>query len=132
MSEEEKNGEELPNPQRGEVWYARLDPVEGSEQAKTRPVVVMNPTRRSRASVRVCVPFVGAHSMHKRLLQCVSVEQSAKNGLTKNCTADAGQIRTLALERFAEHLGVLPLDDVQRIAAAVAVVVGYIPQGRDS
>ena len=30
---------------RFEVWLARLDPGEGSEMRKTRPVVILSPTK---------------------------------------------------------------------------------------
>jgi mRNA-degrading endonuclease toxin of MazEF toxin-antitoxin module len=30
---------------RFEAWLARLDPAEGSEMRKTRPVVIVSPTR---------------------------------------------------------------------------------------
>lgn len=33
----------------GEVWWARLDPVEGSEQAKTRPVLIVSVDQINRA-----------------------------------------------------------------------------------
>ncbi len=116
------------NPQRGEVWRVALDPVRGSEQAKTRPAVVMSEPGHSRASVRVCVPLIGSTPANVHLLQCVPIAPDAANGLSKDSTADAGQVRTLDKVRFEKRLGVLEAGTVEHIAAAVALVVGYTPR----
>jgi mRNA interferase MazF len=113
----------IPAPKRGEVWRAELDPTRGSEQSKTRPVVVMNCTGVGRASMRVSVPIVHSKPVHDGMVWCVPLAPSNANGLTKDSTADASQIRALDTSRFLECIGTLQADESETIAAAVTLCV---------
>ncbi len=115
-------------PKRGEVWRVALDPVVGSEQAKTRPVVVMSGGNIGRATVRVCIPLTGFQASHLNVDWCVPIAPETSNGLTKPTTADASQIRALDVARFEAKLGKLASLPVAAVAAAVALCVGYEPQ----
>ncbi len=44
-------------PKRGEIWFARLDPVEGHEQRGTRPVFVLSPEPFNRLGLAVICPI---------------------------------------------------------------------------
>jgi mRNA interferase MazF len=115
----------LIDPKRGEVWKVELNPVRGSEQAKTRPVVVMSEPGFGRPSMRVCVPVTNRQPVHGAMFWCVALDPSPDTGLTKDSTADASQVRALDIERFVEKLGTLASQDIETIAAAVALAVGY-------
>jgi mRNA interferase MazF len=114
-------------PKRGEVWQVELDPIIGSEQAKTRPVVVMSGGNIGRPSVFVCVPITGFQSAHEPHDWYVLIAPTAANGLTKTSSADASQIRALDVERFEAKLGRLAREEVESVADAVAFCVGYKP-----
>jgi mRNA interferase MazF len=114
---------ETVSPQRGEVWRVELDPTLGSEQAKTRPVAVMSGVGVGRPSMRVCVPLMGAKPVHAALLWCVPISPSDANGLSKESTADASQIRALDVVRFVEKLGALEAEEVETITAAVSLCI---------
>jgi mRNA interferase MazF len=43
--------------QRGDVWLVRLDPVEGSEQGKTRPCLVVSPPESTPYRISTIVPL---------------------------------------------------------------------------
>lgn len=118
------------NPQRGEVWRARLDPVQGSEQAKTRPVVVMSTPGVGRATMRVCVPITGRLPVHSGMTWCIPLKPTPESGLSKDSTADAAQVRALDVTRFDVRLGALDPDDVGEVAAAVALCVQHAPAPR--
>lgn len=113
----------IPDPKRGEVWRAELDPTRGSEQSKTRPVVVMNSTGIGRASMRVSVPIVHSQPVHGGMIWCVPLAPSNASGLTKESTADASQIRALDTSRFLERIGRLEAEESETIAAAVTLCV---------
>ncbi len=114
-------------PKRGEVWRVQLDPVIGSEQAKTRPVVVLNRTGFGRPTMRVCVPITNAQAAHLLLAWCVSLSPEPTNGLTKDSIADTSQIRAIDVTRFEDKLGKLSPDELESVAAAVALCIGYAP-----
>ena len=113
------------NPRRGEIWQARLEPTEGSEQGKARPVVVLSVACVGRPSIRLCAPLMGFQNSHAGRLWLVAVAPSAGNGLDKLSTADAMQVRALDVARFSERIGTLEAEHVQALADALAFCVGY-------
>ncbi len=50
---------------------------------------------------------------------------TAQNGLSKESAADAFQVRSLSAGRFQQKLGKLPPHEIDQIAAAIALCVGY-------
>ena len=114
-------------PKRGEVWRVELEPIRGSEQDKTRPVVVMSAANVGRPTVFVCVPITGFQNVHATFDWCVPIAPDTINGLTKPSTVDASQIRALDVERFETKLGKLSSLAIESVAAAVVGCVGYKP-----
>jgi mRNA interferase MazF len=113
----------MPNPKRGEVWNADLEPVEGSEQGKTRPVIVLSQPPTGRETVRLCAPIMHAKRVHGGLFWCIALAPSAANGLHKQSTADAAQTRALDVVRFQEKLGEVTPDETDLIADALSQCV---------
>ena len=113
------------SPKRGEVWRVVLDPVIGSEIAKTRPVVVLSLPGIGRPSVRLGVPVTDFNEAASWFFWRVTLAPSG--GLSKVSSADASQIRSLDVSRFQERLGKLEVREVDAIAEALAKIVGYSP-----
>ena len=114
-------------PQRGEVWRARLEPVEGSEQSKTRPIVVMSAPATGRAGTSLCAPVIHRKPLHAGLFWCVALEPDDANGLTKNSSADAAQTRVLDQSRFEAKLGEVTPDELEAITTALCLCVERVP-----
>jgi mRNA interferase MazF len=51
--------------------------------------------------------------------------ENARNGLGKDSGADAFQVKSLSIVRFDYKVGVLLTDQMDDIAAAIALCVGY-------
>ena len=115
------------DPKRGEVWRVDLEPTRGAEMQKTRPAVVISSNRLGRLPLRLIVPLTGWNEGYSHLAWMAYVEPSAANGLTKLSAADAFQTRGASLERFADKLGVLSGEALERIARALALTVEYQP-----
>lgn len=113
-------------PRRGEIWQVQLDPTVGGELQKSRPVVVMSERGVGRSTVRVCVPLTAWQPAHDDLPWCATVVPSKRNGLGKQSSADASQVRALDVARFIDRLGTLENDDLSAVAAAVALCVGHV------
>ncbi len=128
MSQQRQQNNALPNPKRGEVWRAQLDPVRGSEQAKTRPIIVLSEPPTGRATIRLCAPVMNASPQHGFLFWCVALTPQDANGLTKDSSADASQTRALDVVRFESCLGKLPPDEVDLIADALIQCVKRKPK----
>jgi mRNA interferase MazF len=107
------------------VWRAQLDPVRGSEQGKTRPVVVLSEPATGRATMRLCAPVTNALPEHGGFFWCVALVPDPASGLSKSSTADAAQTRALDTARFEAKLGTLEQEDVDLIADALARCVKH-------
>ena len=110
-------------PRRGEIWRVQLDPARGSEQGKTRPVVVLCEPPIGRASVRLCAPVMRALPIHHALFWCIALAPDQANGLSKPSCADAAQTRALDIERFEQKMGEIGADETDLIADALSECV---------
>lgn len=115
----------LPKPQRGDVFFARLDPAEGSEQAGTRPVVVVTRDAiNANSPVVVIIPLTDAVNP-KRIYPSHVWLAKGTAGLHIDSIAKAEQIRAIQILRFVSYSGRLPafqmsqLEDAMRITLAL-------------
>ncbi len=115
------------NPLRGEVWQVSFDPAVGSEIQKNRPAVVVSPNSVSRLPLRIVVPLTDWDERWRAYLWMVEIPKSGRNGLSKNSSADAFQVKSLSTGRFLQKRGDLRAEQVDDIAAAVAICVGFNP-----
>lgn len=112
------------NPQRGEVWLIRFDPVTGAEIGKTRPAVVVNPASIGRLPLRIVVPVTGWDKKYETIPWLVHLSANGGNGLSKDSAADGFQVKSVSLTRFGKKLGSISRDEIEEISAAIAICVG--------
>jgi mRNA interferase MazF len=103
---------------RGEIYVGRLDPIEGSEQAGTRPVIVVsrdaiNDTRR----VVIVVPVTTDRG--RRLLPTQVQIRSGDGGLHADSVALCEQVRALSKTRLGAYLGALAPTTMDRVDRAL-------------
>lgn len=110
------------NIRRGEIYYADLDPVVGSEQGKRRPVlIVQNDLGNKHSPTTVIVPIT-CRSKKNDLPTHVTIPQLV--GLVADSLALVEHIRTIDQTRLREYLGRIS-DKVQdAIDKALVVSVG--------
>jgi len=113
----------MSRPRRGEIWVARLDPAEGDEMKKTRPVIVVSSDAMGSLNVKVVVPCTSSNL--GAALWRVPIPRSACPELDRDTTADVLQMRTLATHRLHEKVGDLDEAVLDEVAAAIALVVDY-------
>jgi len=96
---------------RYEVRWARLDPVEGSEMGKTRPVVIVSMDILNSVSrtVTVCPITSKLHLGWRTRLQIACAGRPAEIA--------ADQIRTLAKNRIGPVIGTLSKGDAEQLRA---------------
>lgn len=108
---------------RGEVYLARLDPIEGSEQAGTRPVVIVSRNAINRYSpVIVICPFTDAAHVTRLYPSDVRVN-TPEGGLVKDSVVLALQVRAVAKSRLIRRLGALEPDTLQRVGNALKITL---------
>lgn len=114
----------LPDPPRwGEIYLVRLDPTEGSEQAGTRPAVVVSRDAINRYSpVIVICPLTDAARVLKLYPSDVKIE-SPEGGLTNDSVVLTLQVRAIAKARLVKRLGELRPDTMHQIEQALKITL---------
>ncbi len=115
----------MTKPSRGQVWRVRFDPSVGEEMQKTRPAVVMTEEGIGKLPLQIVVPITEWDPRYLFYPWMVNLKPTKANGLTKESGADAFQVKSLSNERLIECLGILEGSQVEDIAAAIAICVGY-------
>jgi mRNA interferase MazF len=115
-----------PSPSRGEVWSVNFDPSVGQEQQKVRPAVVVSVSGVGRLPLRIVVPLTDWKPRYSSTYPWfVFVPVTPLNGLRKDSGADAFQVKSVAIQRFRIKLGTLLSVQMDDMAAAIALCVGY-------
>ena len=113
----------LPTPRRGEIHLVRLDPTEGSEQAGTRPAVVVSRDALNRHSpVIVICPLTDAAHVPKLYPSDVQVK-APEGGLTKDSVVLTGQVRAIAKSRLLKRLGELRPKTLEQVEQALKITL---------
>lgn len=108
---------------RGDVYDARLSPTEGSEQAGTRPVVVVSRDAINRySSVVVVVPLTNATNVKRSYPNNVEIPAGVA-GLSVNSVALTGQVRAISKTRLLRLRGSLSSDLIREIDAALRITL---------
>jgi mRNA interferase MazF len=92
---------------RGEVYDARLEPIEGSEQGGTRPVIIVTRDAINAYSPVVLAVPCTTYQSGKRVYPTQVLIQAPDGGLTNDSIAMADQVRVLSKTRFLRLRGML-------------------------
>lgn len=112
---------------RGDIFYADLSPVVGSEQGGVRPVLIVQNDTGNKHSPTVIAAAITSQTGKARLP--THIELSAMTyGLPKDSVVLLEQIRTLDKKRLREHMGKLDNALMQKVDSAIAVSFGLHPQ----
>ena len=108
---------------RGDIFYADLSPVVGSEQGWTRPVLIVQNDTGNKHSPTVIAAAITSQTNKAKLP--THIELSGRSvGLTKDSVVLLEQIRTIDKRRLREHMGRLDEGMMSRIDEAIAVSFG--------
>ena len=108
---------------RGEIYYADLSPVVGSEQGGTRPVLIVQNDIGNRYSPTVIAAAITSQKEKSHLPTHIEVK-SSDCGLTKDSIVLLEQIRTLDKKRLKEKMGKLSDTSMTEINDALKVSFG--------
>ena len=112
---------------RGDIYYADLSPVVGSEQGGIRPVLVIQNNIGNRHSPTVIAAAITSQTGKARLPTHISLA-AMSCGLPKDSVVLLEQIRTLDKRRLRERAGRIPEDDMRRVDEALGVSMGLESQ----
>lgn len=108
---------------RGEVFYADLSPVVGSEQGGIRPVLIVQNDVGNRHSPTVIAAAITSRLDKTKLPTHINL-RAADCGLTKDSIVLLEQIRTLDKHRLRERAGQITEADQRRVDQALDVSLG--------
>ena len=111
---------------RGDIFYADLSPVVGSEQGGVRPVLIVQNDTGNRHSPTVIAAAITSQTGKARLPTHISLAPMSC-GLPKESVVLLEQIRTLDKRRLREHMGKLDENMMKRVDSAIAVSFGLRP-----
>ena len=89
---------------RGDIFYADLSPVIGSEQGGIRPVIVVQNDIGNKYSPTVIVAAITSKINKAKMPTHIEIG-AAEHGLTKDSVILAEQIRTIDKKRLKEKIG---------------------------
>lgn len=112
---------------RGDVWLVNFNPTVGDEIQKVRPAVVMSIKAPFRHRLQLVAPITSWQEKFAEDFWMVRIPVTRVNGLQKDSTANAFQLKSVSEQRFIKQLGILTETVIEEIAIAVALCIGYSP-----
>lgn len=105
---------------RGEIFYADLSPVIGSEQGGIRPVIIIQNDIGNRYSPTVIIAAITSQINKAKLPIHVEIS-SEEYGLNRDSVVLLEQIRTLDKKRLKEKIGHMTEKDMKKVDKALAI-----------
>ncbi len=114
---------------RGDIYYADLSPVVGSEQGGLRPVLIVQNDVGNRYSPTVIAAAITSRMGKTKLPTHIDVsrsciERQGEKGLARDSVILLEQIRTLDKRRLGEKMGHLDKEMMRRVDDAITISFG--------
>lgn len=106
---------------RGEIYYADLSPVIGSEQGGLRPVLVIQNDIGNKHSPTTIVAAITSKRDRSKMPTHVTINVE---GLRRKSVVLLEQLRTIDKSRVQEKLAELDTQDVEQVDEALAISIG--------
>ena len=111
------------NIKRGDIYYADLSPVVGSEQGGLRPVLIIQNDIGNRYSPTVIAAAITSRMGKNRLPTHIDIHAD-RVGLAKDSVVLLEQIRTIDKQRLKEKMGHLDDRTMNEVNSAIAISFG--------
>lgn len=111
------------NVHRGDIYYADLSPVVGSEQGGLRPVLIIQNDVGNKHSPTVIAAAITSRTSKNPLPTHIGVMSDA-TGLTRDSVVLLEQIRTIDKSRLKERMGHLDESAMSAVNDAISVSFG--------
>ena len=108
---------------RGDIFYADLSPVIGSEQGGVRPVLIIQNDVGNKYSPTVIAAAITSQKDKTKLPTHISVDAN-DCGLAKDSIVLLEQVRTIDKQRLKEKMGSLDMDSMVMVNKALSVSFG--------
>ncbi len=109
---------------RGELYYADLSPVVGSEQGGVRPILIVQNDTGNKYSPTIIAAAVTSQLTKAKLPTHIEIS-AHEFGLVKDSVILLEQIRTLDKRRLKERIGKLTEVTMQKVNNALLISLGF-------
>ena len=109
---------------RGDIYYADLSPVVGSEQGGVRPVLIIQNDTGNRYSPTVIAAAITSQTGKARLPTHIDLPVDQSCGLSRDSIVLLEQVRTLDKKRLRERMGHVEEHVMSKVDTAIAVSFG--------
>ncbi len=110
---------------RGDIYYADLSPVIGSEQGGVRPVLVVQNDIGNRYSPTIIITAITSQINKAKLPTHVEIK-AAEYGLVKDSVILLEQVRTIDKKRLEEKIGYLDDNMMTKVNEALLISFGLV------
>ncbi len=108
---------------RGDIYYADLSPVIGSEQGGVRPVLIIQNDVGNKYSPTVIAAAITSQQEKTSLPTHIKIS-GTDCGLTRDSTVLLEQVRTIDKRRLKEKMGALNVSNMDMVDRALSVSFG--------
>lgn len=108
---------------RGDIFYAQLNPVVGSEQGGTRPVLIIQNDIGNQYSPTTIVAAITSQINKAKLPTHVEIS-AAKSGLERDSVILTEQIRTIDKSRLRQKVAFLDEEIMEKVNRALEISLG--------
>ncbi len=106
-----------------EIWLINLDPTIGAEIKKIRPVIIINDNYLGKLPLKIIVPLTDWKERYAIAVWMVQIIPDKQNKLSKTSAADCFQIRSVSENRFIKKVGIISLNQLEKIQFAITQVL---------
>lgn len=107
---------------RGEIYYADLSPIKGSEQGGVRPCLIIQNDVGNKFSPCTIVAIITTRTTKAKLPTQLWLPSSC--GLPRNSMVECEQIRTIDKRRLGEKCGEVDPQTMQKVNECLKISVG--------
>ncbi|KMT21111.1 mRNA interferase eNdoA [Clostridium cylindrosporum DSM 605] len=111
---------------RGDIYYADLSPVIGSEQGGIRPVLIVQNDVGNKYSPTIIVAAITSQINKAKLPTHIEINSQDYDGLNKDSVILLEQIRTIDKKRLKEKVGSISSDLISKVDEALTISLGLI------
>ncbi len=111
------------NIKRGDIYYADLSPVVGSEQGGIRPVLIVQNDVGNRYSPTVIAAAITSRMSKTKLPTHIDI-YADRVGLAKDSVVLLEQVRTIDKQRLGEKMGHLDTETMNAVDNAISISLG--------
>ncbi|CAH0416735.1 type II toxin-antitoxin system PemK/MazF family toxin [Periweissella fabaria] len=113
---------------RGDIYYADLSPVTGSEQGGTRPVVIVQNNMGNYYSPTVIVAAITAKASKSKLPTHILLP--TEEGIAKDSVILLEQLRTIDKSRLKDRVSHLDTEVMSKVDVGLAISLGLVTDSR--